>query len=149
MVFGLRTRWILTTVIATGIAGCVTTGGNLTSSAERLERSSYALQRNTDVDRTDSGLRSDARDLAEEARDFRHAVEDSRADRRDVDVAFKDLSRSYHALRDEVEHGREHEVDRDFQAVTDAYLDIEREIDRNGDRSRRDRYAEGVSRSSP
>lgn len=141
MNFGLHTRWILTTAVAVGVVGCITTGANLTSSAERLERSSYELQRSTDYDRTDSGLRSDARELAEEARDFRSAVADSRADERDVDAAFEDLSRSYHALRDEAEHTRERDVARDFQVVTDAYLDIEREIDRNGERSRRDRYA--------
>lgn len=142
---GLHTRWILTTAVAVGVVGCVTTGANLTNSAERLERSSYELQRSTDYDRTDSGLRSDARELAEEARDFRSTVADSRADERDVDAAFEDLSRSYHALRDEVEHERsrtgERDVAHDFQVVTDAYLDIEREIDRDGEHSRRDRYA--------
>lgn len=141
MVLGLHVRWILTTVIAAGVVGCVTSGANLSNSAERLERSSYALQRGTDYDHGDPGLRNDARELAEEARDFRRAVAESGADQRDIDAAFEDLSRSYHALRDEVEQTRERDVERDFQPVTEAYLDIEREIDRTGDRPRRDRYA--------
>lgn len=127
----------LALALAGSLAGCVTSGTSLTSSAERLERSSYALEKNAYAEREDSRYRRDAVALAEEARDFRRLLTDSRADNADVRAAFSDLSRSYHALRDEVERSRSRDVERDFQPVTDAYLDIEREMDH----PRRDRYA--------
>ena len=109
------------------MAGCATTGVSLSSSAERLERSSTQLERNAD----DTRVRSHARDLADESRDFRHVVSDSRADRRDVRTAFDDLSRNYHALRNAVEKSRDRSTERDFDAVTSVYLDIEREVNLN------------------
>lgn len=124
-------------LLATTIAGCASSGGNLSSSAERLERSSYTLERNARDERERADFHRDALALAEEARDFRRTLGDSRADRRDMREAFSDLSRRYHALRDEVERSRDREVVRDFAPVTDAYLDIEREMDRGG----KDRYA--------
>ena len=130
---------VLALALAGSIAGCVTSGGSLTNSAERLERSSYALEKNAYVQREDAGFRRDAVALAEEARDFRRTLTDSRADNADIRAAFSDLSRRYHELRDEVEHSHSRDAERDFQAVTDAYLDIEREMDR----PRKDRYARG------
>jgi hypothetical protein len=70
----------------------------------------------------------DAARLAEEARDFRHTVANRDADDRDVREAFDDLSRDYHALRDEVERTDSRAARADFARVTDAYLDIERKI---------------------
>ena len=61
-------------------------------------------------------------------------------DRRDVREAFDDVSQIYHSLRDEVERSRDRATDRYFEPVTNAYLDIEREIGRS-DIDRRDRYA--------
>ncbi len=69
---------IAATVGLMAIGGCATTGGNLSSSATRLERSAYALQEEARDDGERSGFRSDARELAEEARDFRRTVEDHR-----------------------------------------------------------------------
>jgi hypothetical protein len=129
--------WMVATALFLA-AACSTTGGSLSSSAERLERSSYALERNAYGDR-DSGFRRDAVALAEEARDFRRTLADSRADNEDIRDAFSDVSRTYHELRDEVERSRSTEAERDFRPVTDAYLDVEREMGRNGER--RDRYA--------
>lgn len=129
--------WMVATALFLA-AACSTTGGSLSSSAERLERSSYALERNVYGDR-DSGFRRDAVALAEEARDFRRTLADSRADREDVRDAFSDVSRTYHELRDEVERSGSTEAEREFRPVTDAYLDVEREMGRNGER--RDRYA--------
>jgi len=114
-------------IVAIGIAGltgCATTGASLSSSAQRLETSSNQLERDADAGR----VREGARNLAEESRDFRHTVSDQRADKRDVRLAFDDLSRSYHALRDQVEHTRDHRTETDFDTVTSVYLDIEREI---------------------
>ena len=126
----MRAAW-LTITVALAMAGCATTNTGLSSSAQRLERSTEVMARNAD----DNGVRKDARSLYEETRDFRQTLADSRADRKDVREAFDDLSRSYHALRDEVEGSRDRETERDFDSVTSAYLDIEREINRS------DRYA--------
>ena len=123
---------------ALGMVGCASTGGSLSSSAERLERSSYALERSSYAERERPGFQADAHALGEEARDFRRTLADNRADSRDVRSAFKDLSTRYHALRDEVERSHNRETDRDFQPVTDAYLDIEREMERHRDRYARD-----------
>lgn len=121
--------------------GCATTGGNLTSSATRLERSTYALQEEARDDDARSGFRSDARELAEEARDFRHTVEDRRASKEDVHEAFGDVSRRYHAMRDEVERSQSREAEREFRPVTEAYLDVEREMRSRHAGRDHDRYA--------
>lgn len=134
----LRTG-LLAFAFAIGLAGCASTGGGLASSAERLERASYAFQRDADAGREGRGYERDARSLAEEAKDFRMTLSDRRADDRDVRDAFQDLSRSYHAARDEVERNRGRDSAREFAAVTEAYLDVERAM--NSSDSRRDRYA--------
>jgi chromosome segregation ATPase len=138
MVAGIRTSWAIFAIAGIVLSGCVTTG-SLSSSAERLERSTYSLEKTAHFDRA-SSVQRDAQDLSEDAQDFRRTLADSRADRRDVDVAFEELSRSYHALRDEVERASDRDLARDFQPVTEAYLDVEREMNRS-DRRRSDRYA--------
>jgi uncharacterized membrane protein YccC len=130
---------IAVTVGLMAVGGCATTGGSLSSSATRLERSSYALQEEANDSDVRSDFRRDARELAEEARDFRRVVEDRESSKEDVHDAFEDVSRRYHAMRDEVEHDRDHEANAEFRDVTDAYLDVEREM-RSHD-SRRDRLA--------
>jgi hypothetical protein len=123
---------------ALGLAGCVTTEGNLTSSAERLERSADELRADARDDGADGGYYRDAQEFADETREFRRAIEDRDADRDDVKEAFRDLSEGYHALRDEVERSSDRDAEVDFEPVTQAYLDVEREMRRYGDR---DRYA--------
>lgn len=130
---------IAATVGLMSIGGCATTGGNLSSSATRLERSAVVLQEDARDDGERSGYRSDARELAEEARDFRRTVEDRRSSKEDVREAFSDVSKRYHAMRDEVERSRSRDAERDFQPVTEAYLDVEREMRSRDDK--RDRYA--------
>ena len=127
----------LATVGLMAVGGCVTAGGNLTSSATRLERTAYTLQ--DEAPDTRQGFRNDARELAEEAREFRRTVEDRGASNEDVRDAFSDVSRRYHAMRDEVERSHSREAEADFRPVTEAYLDVEREMrSRDG---KRDRYA--------
>lgn len=130
--------YTLFTVGLMTLGGCVTTGGNLTSSADRLERSAYALQEEARDDGARSGYKRDARELAEEAREFRRTVEDRRASNEDVRDAFGQVSRRYHSMRDEVERSRSRDAEAEFRPVTDAYLDVEREM-RSRD-SKRDRY---------
>ena len=122
----------------TGVQTCALpiSHGNLSSSAERLERNAVELQRDARDDGASGGYYRDAQAFAEETRDFRQTLADRRADGDDVHAAFRDLSGRYHALRDEVEHSSDREAALDFKAVTDAYLDVEREMRRVGDRDR-------------
>lgn len=129
---------IAATVGLMAVGGCATTGGSLTSSANRLERSAYALQEEANDSGVRSDFRRDARELAEETRDFRRVVEDRSSSKEDVQEAFEDVSRRYHALRDEAERNRDHEANAEFRDVTEAYLDVEREM---RSRDRRDRVA--------
>ena len=135
--FSKRLVLTIASLAAVGLAGCVTTHGNLASSAERLERSASELQTDARSDDSSAYYR-DAQEFASEARDFNRTVEDRRADGDDVQDAFRDLSSRYHALRDEVERSRDREAELDFKPVTEAYLDVEREMRRVDDR---DHYA--------
>jgi hypothetical protein len=130
--------WVLATVGLMSVGGCATTGGGLTSSASRLERSAYALQEEANDEDVRGDFRRDARELAEETREFRRVVEDRSSSDEDVRDAFQDVSRRYHALRDEVDDDRDNEAHAEFRDVTEAYLDVERAV---GARDRRDRVA--------
>jgi hypothetical protein len=135
----VRTSTSVAAILAAlGLFGCATTSGNLTHSAERLERSADALRDDARHDTVSSSFARDAQELADEARDFRRVVDDRHASDRDVQEAFEDLSKRYHALRDQVERTHDRDAERDFQPVTDAYLDVEREM---RGYKRDDRYA--------
>ena len=138
--FSKKIGLTIATFAAVGLAGCATSNGSLASNAERLERSAVEMQ----GDARDDGSRGyyrDAQEFAAEARDFRRTLDDRRADDDDINDAFRDLSARYHALRDEVERSRDRDAELDFKPVTEAYLDVEREMRRVGDRDRRDRVA--------
>jgi hypothetical protein len=138
--FAKRIGLTIASFAALGLAGCVTTHGSLESSAERLERSAEELQSDA-RNEGDSAYYRDAQEFAAEARDFNETLEDRRADDDDIQDAFRHLSGRYHALRDEVERSRDRDAELDFKPVTEAYLDVEREMRRVGDRDRRDRVA--------
>jgi hypothetical protein len=135
--FSKRIGLTIASFAAIGFVGCATTHGNLTSSADKLERSAAELQRDARDDGS-SGYYRDAQEFANEAHDFRRTLDDRRADRNDLQDAWRDLSGRYHALRDEVERSHDRNAELDFKPVTEAYLDVEREMRRVGDR---DRYA--------
>lgn len=120
---------VLASCLLIGLSGCVTTTrSNMATSADRLEHDTSALAddaRSTDYP---SDYAHDVRALAEDARAFRHTVEDHSATDGDVRVAFERLSRSYHAVRDEVDHSDSRTARSDLRPVTDSYLDIEREM---------------------
>ena len=66
-----------------------------------------------------------AQDFADRAQELRRAVEDPEAEREEISASFDSLSRSDHALRDEVERSDDRDARRDLRPVTRAYLDVE------------------------
>jgi len=115
-----------------GLAGCATTRSSLANSSDQLEHNTNALARDVrdepaGRDEPTSSVR-DAHRLADDAHEFRQTAEDGRASNSDVRAAFERVSRSYHLVREDVEHSDDRAVRSDFKAVTDAYLDIEREL---------------------
>ncbi len=142
-----RSLFVIPVVALMAMAGCATSPhGNLAQSSARLEQNADALSRDRDRTASTSYAR-EADELAQKAHDFRRIVQDSRADRRDVDESFESLSKTYHTLRDDVDRADSREAQLDLKPVTEAYLDVEREMggarvaerDRYRDRDR-DRY---------
>jgi hypothetical protein len=126
------------------LAGCATTRhGGLDSSAARLDRNAQDFaQDSTQAPRgydESAGYTEDARDFADRAHRFRRTVEARDSEDRDVKASFDELSRSYHALRDDVERGGTPDARRDMQPVTQAYLDVE---DNMGGAQAPSRYSE-------
>lgn len=121
------------------MGGCASSPhGNLGRSADRLDDNATALARHDGGRYASSNYSREADKFAKEAHDFNMAVKDSRADRRDLDRAFENLSQSYHALRDDVDRSDSREAQLDLKPVTEAYLDVEREM---GGYKADDRYA--------
>jgi len=129
----VRTLALATAVAALlGLGGCVSTRGNLSSSADRLAENTHALAHEAEdlpagADYPASYPR-DARQLADDAHEFRNTAMDRSATDADVKAAFQRVSRSYLLVRDEVEHSDSREARDDLRPVTTAYLDVEREI---------------------
>jgi hypothetical protein len=143
-----HTTVFLSAAMLFALLGCATTShGNLVRSADRLERSADSLARDDQFGRDFSGgsgtYSREARELADQAHDFRRTVEAPRRDERDLGAAFESLSHTYHALRDDVDRADSREAQRELQPVTDAYLDMEREMGgyRGSDRYARDRHS--------
>jgi hypothetical protein len=111
------------------LSGCVSTRSSLADTADRLEHSSAALAqdtpRNSDYP---TGYLRDTQQLAEDSRYFRHVAEDRDSSDGDVKAAFRRVSHSYLLVRDDVEHSDSREARDDLKPVTDAYLDLEREV---------------------
>ena len=111
-----------------GFAGCATTHGQLSRSADRLEQDSDALASNARTassDYTTSDYARDARELADRSEDFRRTVNDRSSQERDVQDAFARVSSSYHALRGDVDRSSDEEARADLRPVTQDYLDLE------------------------
>jgi hypothetical protein len=138
-----RAGWLTAPLIAVALAGCATTHGGLNSSADRLDRNAQAFAQDADEAphgySENAGYTEDARDFADRAHEFRRTVEDQGPDSRDVKASFDELSRSYHALRDDVERSGDRVARRDLQPVTQAYLDVE---DNMGGAQAPSRYSE-------
>ena len=131
MMTARQVGWLTASLMAMALAGCATTHGGLDTSADRLDRNAQAFAQDSEEAprgyAENTGYTEDARDFADRAHEFRRTVEDQdeSADNRDVRAAFEELSRSYHALRDDVERSDDSEARRDLHPVTQAYLDVE------------------------
>jgi hypothetical protein len=132
MFFPRRLMLVVAWAALAGLAGCVSTRGHLASSTDRLEQNARALAR--DAGAVPAGpdivyptvYARDAVALADGARELRHAAE-SGSDA-DMQGAFNRVSRSYHAVRDEVEHSDSLQARNDLQPVTAAYRDVESDL---------------------
>lgn len=131
MMTARQVGWLTASMMAMALTGCATTHGGLDTSADRLDRNAQVFAQDSDEAprgyTENTGYTADARDFADRAHEFHRAVagEDRDADDRDVKDAFDELSRSYHALRDDVERSGDREARRDLHPVTQAYLDVE------------------------
>jgi hypothetical protein len=112
-----------------GLAGCVSTRGQLSSATHRLEYNSHVLAEDATTTPLGDAYPSYARDasaLADYARDLRHVAEGG--DDAEVRAAFDRVSRAYHAVRDEVEHSNSLEARNELMPVTEAYAEVENDL---------------------
>jgi len=134
----------VTSCVLAGLGGCAatTTRDNLANSADRLQRNAELLSEdaNNTPAHSDDAFARDTHELAANSRDFRITVEDHRTDSGEIQASFDHLSRSYHAVRDEVNHSDNPQALRDFRPVMDTYRDIEHELGLYPDREARADY---------
>ena len=125
------------------LAGCVTnTRANLSNAAQNLEYSANALvhdagdevtrgderrDETADYPRYSHEYARDAAALARNAHELRIAINEGASDS-EVHAVFDRLSRSYHAVRDEISHSDSLQARRDFGPVTDSYHAIAHEL---------------------
>jgi hypothetical protein len=132
MFFARHLVLLIGCALLAGLAACVSTRGHLASSTDRLEHNARALA--VDAGAMPAGpdvvyptvYARDAVALAEGARDLRHAAENGSD--ADMQAAFNRVSRSYHAVRDEVEHSDSLQARNDLLPVTSAYRDVESDL---------------------
>lgn len=125
-----KARWLMASLMAVALAGCATTRhGGLDDSADRLDTNAQLFAQNAaEAPRgydENTSYTEDARDFADRAHEFHRMVEDPGAGKADVRASFADLSRSYHTLRDDVQHSDSDYARHDLAPVTQAYLDVE------------------------
>lgn len=133
MMTATRSGWLTASLMAVALAGCATTRhGGLDRSADRLDQNAHAFAQDAEEAphrySEHAGYTEDARDFADRAHEFHRTIEDESGDDRDVKASFDKLSRSYHSLRDDVEHSGDDEARHNLQPVTQAYLDVEDEM---------------------
>jgi hypothetical protein len=139
MVVVRRSVTVVAALALTALAACATRG-NLTNAAVNLEYNANALVRDAgdELARTDDtaypraseyprDYGRDAHALARGAHELRLAVEEGASDS-EVRAVFARVSRSYHAVRDEVAHSESLRARRDLAPVTDSYRAVEHEL---------------------
>ena len=147
MVGSRRSVRTLTLVVASlalaALAGCATnTRANLETAAGNLEYNANTLVRDSGdvVPPADEGpprgeearaypteYARDANVLARDAHELRAVVDEGGSDRA-VREAFNRVSRSYHAVRDEVTHSDSRQAHRDLAAISDSYRDLQHQL---------------------
>jgi hypothetical protein len=121
-----------------GLAGCATTmvtRSNLNNDAQNLEYNANALVRDANAPVRGTGYELVRRDdlpdeSTRDAHDYARAAQalEARASTSEVQAAFARVSRSYHAVRDEVTRSDSLQARRDFGPVTASYREIEHEL---------------------
>ena len=112
-------------------AGCATTGGGLQSAADRLQDSSQAFYRQLAAAQASRSAVEDAERFADAAHEFDREVRDGRSGEV-LAPMFGRVADRYHALRDQLDDRESGYRYREagFDRVTEAYLDVERVMDR-------------------
>jgi hypothetical protein len=114
------------------LAGCTTTG-SLGAAADRLDSSARRFYESVHYGSARAHTADDAAEFAEATREFRIAVDRSRA-REDLRLSFDRVAERYHHLRRQLE-GRDPrygDATLAFERVTDAYLDVDRAMNHPG-----------------
>ena len=86
------------------------------------------------------GFARDTHQLAIDTHELRRTVEERDSSDADVQTAFDKVSRSFHAVRDEVNHADLEGVQRDFHPVANDYRDLRSELGESPDREARADY---------
>ncbi|MGB6602960.1 MAG: hypothetical protein WA747_15685 [Steroidobacteraceae bacterium] len=118
-----------------GLSACATTRSALTGSTLDLQHSANTLAEDASnlpppADEgyaVDVNYARDAHELAESARELRHTVQEGGSDA-DVRMAFNRVSRSFHAVRDEVHHSDSERARADLRPVEAAYDDVQHDL---------------------
>ncbi|MDP9199257.1 MAG: hypothetical protein M3O07_08600 [Pseudomonadota bacterium] len=119
-------------LIALGlVAGCATSSGGLRSASDRLDETSQMFYRQLAQSQASRSAITDAERFADATHEFHREVRDGRS-AEVVAPLFDRVADSYHALRDQLddrEYGSRYR-EAGFDRVTDAYLDVERVMNR-------------------
>ena len=118
------------------------------NTADRLEQDSDLLARDAaaPTERSDyatgfaRGFARDTHQLANDAHALRRTVEERDSSDADVQTAFDRVSRSFHAVRDEVNHADMEGAQRDFRPLANDYRDLRGELGESSDREARADY---------
>jgi hypothetical protein len=115
------------------VAGCETTHTRTARAADKLEQhiGAFAAGACYPSSAACSGRQqlAAARWFADQVQEFRETCENGGD--QEVVFAFQRLWRSYHALRDEVYRQRDRQLQVDFEPITQAFVDVQRDV-KNG-----------------
>src|SRR5215469_12700307 len=150
-VMGVRgvTIAMMSLTLAGLATGCVThpyraSRDTVANTADRLEQDSDLLARDAAAPTARSeyttGFARDTHQLAIDTHELRRTVEERDSSDADVQTAFDKVSRSFHAVRDEVNHADLEGVQRDFHPLANDYRDLRSELGESPDREARADY---------
>jgi hypothetical protein len=110
------------------LAGCATTHTRTATAADRLELSADAFAAGVCSEPKADCSRDlpAARAFADQAHEFRQTLDS--AGEREVVSSFEDLWRSYHKLRDQVDHLHDSQLQAGLKPITKAFVDVQRHV---------------------